>query len=146
MPVPETDPVPPSLPVPPSIKEETGFDEAYLSFARTLRTWFVAYGIGVPVLFLNQASLLDRLLRSGQALVVARCFLAGVLVQIGTAIVYKAAMWHLYRAEYHAEIKDMLLFPFFEWVSDAYWLEFLLDAMTLALFTIGTVKTLSVLF
>jgi len=75
-------------------KEETGFDEAYLAFARTLRIWFVAYGIGVPVLILNQDKLLQKLLQSGHALGVARFFLAGVGVQILTAIVYKAAMWH----------------------------------------------------
>ena len=126
-------------------KEERGFEEPYLTFARTLRTWFVAYGIGVPVLFLNQEKLFDRLVRSGQAGAVAAYFLAGVAVQIVTAIVYKAAMWHLYRAEYHAAVKKTLLFPFFDWISDAFWLEFALDGVTLALFAIGTVKAISVL-
>ena len=129
----------------PAAKDETGYDEPYLVFARTLRTWFVAYGIGVPVVFLNQDKLLDRLLRSGHARLIAGCFLGGVAVQIGTTIVYKAAMWHLYRAEYQPAVKRTRLFPFFAWVSDAFWLEFLLDALTLALFAFGTVTTLFVL-
>src|SRR5262245_32678936 len=115
-------------------KVETGYEEPYLVFARTLRTWFVAYGIGGPLVFLNQEKLLDRLVRSGQAQFVAGCFLGGVAIQIGTSIVYKAAMWHLYRAEYDDSVKKRLLYSFFDWVSEAFWLEFALDALTLILF------------
>jgi hypothetical protein len=126
-------------------KEETGFDEAYLSHARTLRTWFVAYGIGVPVLLLHQDKLLDKLLHSPQTRMIAACFLLGVAVQVATSIVYKAAMWHLYRAEYQAEVKQRRLYPLFEWVSEAFLLEFSLDVLTTVLFVVGTVKTIVLL-
>jgi hypothetical protein len=126
-------------------KDETGFDEAYLSHARTLRTWFVAYGIGAPVLLLHQDKLLDKLLRSPQTRMIAVCFLAGVAVQVTTSIVYKAAMWHLYRAEYHPEVKQRRFYPLFDWVSEAFWLEFSLDFLTMFLFAFGTVKTIVLL-
>ena len=125
-------------------REESGFDEAYLSFARTLRTWFVAYGIGVPVLVLNQDKVLDLLVRSSQTLPIAKLFLAGVCVQVGTVIVYKAAMWHLYRAEFEPQVRQRLLFGFFNWISEAFWLELLLDLMTATLFAWGTIRMLRI--
>ena len=41
-------------------REETGYVDNYLSFARTLRTWFVAYGIGAPVLIVKYPRLKAR--------------------------------------------------------------------------------------
>lgn len=46
-------------------KEETGFYEAYAGFARNLRIWFVAYGIGGPVLFLTNSEVWQKVSESG---------------------------------------------------------------------------------
>ncbi len=37
----------------------------YEGYAQTLRTWFVAYGIGGPVLFLSSDGLREQLVASG---------------------------------------------------------------------------------
>ena len=36
-----------------SAKQDGGSHEAYVGFARSVRVWFIAYGIGAPVLFLT---------------------------------------------------------------------------------------------
>jgi hypothetical protein len=40
-------------------KEEKGYYEPYTYFARILRTWFVAYGIGVPAFLMTSKSAED---------------------------------------------------------------------------------------
>ncbi len=54
--------------------------EAYAEYSKVTRMWFVAYGIGAPVLFLTNDALLKILKKSGCARCVAGFFLAGVLL------------------------------------------------------------------
>ena len=92
---------------------------------------------------LNQTKLYDALVRSGHARDISRRFLAGVIVQISTAIVYKAAMWYLYSAEYDSRVKKKwLLFPFFNWLSEAFWIELSVDLLTVYLFASATWRLL----
>src|SRR3954468_21743579 len=74
-------------------REESGFHEAYGSFARALRLWFLAYGIGGPSVFLTNESAWRKVVASRQGGAVAYSFLAGVSLQIALALVYKSAMW-----------------------------------------------------
>jgi hypothetical protein len=74
-------------------KEEVGFYEAYAGFARTLRTWFVAYGIGGPVLFLTNDNAAKTFRGAPSAHLIAYSFLSGVLLQILAALLSKTAMW-----------------------------------------------------
>lgn len=43
------------------------FYEHYSHFARTLRGWLVAYGIGLPILIASQESLTQKLIYTGKA-------------------------------------------------------------------------------
>ena len=126
-------------------EKETGFSYSYVEFAKTLRTWFVAYGIGAPVLALNQESLRNALTSSGSAKQIAWCFLAGVGVQILAAFTYKVAMWYLYMGELDPEFCATRRYRISEMVSVALWLEVLFDAGTLGLFAWATFRVLDVL-
>jgi hypothetical protein len=115
-------------------RDETGFYEAYAGFARTLRTWLVAYGIGAPVLFLTQSSAAEALKTAGAARAVAVIFLTGVSIQVLGALLYKTTMWQLYMGELSALDRVGRWQTFCEMISTAYWLEFAIDASTIALF------------
>jgi len=124
-------------------EEDSGFYEAYAGFARALRTWFIAYGIGGPVIFLTNEAAAKILLASGAARTVAYCFLLGVALQIVTALSYKSAMWHLYMGELDPEKKSRRLYKASDWLTQQYWLEVILDIGTLGLFGWATLKTLN---
>lgn len=124
--------------------DEGGYYEAYVGFARELRVWFLAYGIGGPVVFLSHETALARLLSSGAGQAVAYAFLAGVAVQVVLALLYKSAMWYLYMGELDGEIKSSGLYRMANAISASYWLELLGDLVTLVLFAGATLRLLAV--
>lgn len=126
-------------------KTESGFSSSYVEFAKTLRTWFVAYGIGAPVLVLNQDSLRSALTSSGQARAIAWCFLAGVGLQIFAAFTYKVAMWYLYMGELDPKFCDTVRYKVSERISLALWLEVLFDLGTMGLFAWATIHVFIIL-
>jgi hypothetical protein len=119
-------------------KEEKGYYEPYTHFAKTLRTWFIAYGIGVPAVLLTSNNALGLVVASGNARGVAILFLVGVCLQVGLAMLYKFAMWQLYSAELDSDHTKTLCYSVGAWISDRYWLELSADLATLALFAWAT--------
>jgi hypothetical protein len=63
--------------------------DLYTDYARMLRLWLVAYGVGAPVLFLTQPQVADRLRQSGNGQFIAIVFLLGVAAQVINAAVNK---------------------------------------------------------
>ena len=120
--------------VAPSLKEESGFYEPYAYFARNLRTWFVAYGIGGPVVFLTNESASRAVFSLDIARPIAWLFLGGVALQIVTTMLYKTAMWYQYMSEIEANRKRSWQYMASEWLTDRYWPEAVLDLSTVGLF------------
>jgi hypothetical protein len=120
------------------------FKEPYREFAKTLRTWLVAYGIGVPVLFASQDKLADKVAASGYGRQIIVLLLVGVAIQIASAFLYKTAMWYLYCGELTPEICGGKRYRFADWISMQYWLELLFDVSAVTLFVIGTWRLLDV--
>src|SRR2546430_1820740 len=97
---------------------EIGFYEAYAGFARNVRTWFIAYGIGAPVLFVSNPEVWKKISAAGDGQAIAYLFLAGVVVQIVEAMIYKTSMWYLYVSELeHHENVTGWRYKFSDWVS-----------------------------
>jgi hypothetical protein len=128
----------------PSKKEEGGYYEAYVGFARTLRLWFIAYGVGGPALFLTHETAGARLLASGSGRPVAYFFLAGVVLQILVALLFKSAMWYLYLGEFDDRVKSWRLYRTSDWLSESYAIEFVCDLVTLVLFAGATLRLLRI--
>jgi hypothetical protein len=126
----------------PKPKQEGGFYEAYSGFARSLRTWFIAYGIGAPVLFLTNKDAWQKIAASGYGQDIAYLFLGGVAVQILAAIIYKTAMWYLYVSELDHHQASNWRYQLSDWVAESYWLEMLFDFTTLVFFGIATFRAL----
>jgi hypothetical protein len=122
-----------------SVRDDAGFFQPYSDFAKNLRTWFLAYGIGAPVLLLSNQTAWTTIKQTGQLRVVAALFLIGVALQIVEALLYKHAMWHLYSAELNPQHKLSKWYKSADWLSNSYALELLIDLGTVALFTAATV-------
>lgn len=117
----------------------------YAEFAKTLRTWFIAYGIGAPILFLSNNTTWEIIRSSGNIRLITYGFLLGVLLQVIEAFLYKNAMWYLYRGEENPQIKNKMRYKASYNVSEYYWLEFLLDILTLICFVTATWKVVCIL-
>jgi len=122
--------------------KEQGFYAAYEEHTKTLRTWLVAYGIGAPVLFLTQPTLMGTLKTSGEGNVRGLLFLSGVGIQVILAALNKTIMWRLYSAELDREQVDKggLILRVCDWLSDKYLIDFIADLATILLFASATAK------
>jgi len=127
------------------VKEESGFYEAYRDFARNLRTWFIAYGIGGPVLFASADDIWVALKDSGSGQIVIYSFLGGVALQIVAALMYKSAMWYIYIGELKPSFRKTIRHKISDWLSEMYFVEASLDILTLLLFGVATTLALRVL-
>ena len=112
--------------------------KAYEEYSKTLRTWFVAYGVGAPVLFLTNDQVAAKIAKSGDARQIATLFLVGVGLQIILAMVNKTSMWGCYYGEQNPKFKTTYRWKLADWVSEQFWFDFIIDLVTLILFSAGT--------
>ena len=118
--------------------EEHGFFSAYDEYSKTLRTWFVAYGVGVPVLFLSNEQLWPMLRNAGTVRLLATLFLAGVTAQVLLAVANKYAMWALYYGETRDDFQRRKRYRLADWFSEQFWVDFIVDVASLVMFGLGT--------
>lgn len=89
-------------------------------------------------MLLGQAHLVDRVAASGEAALVTLLFAVGIAAQIGLALLYKSAMWHLYICEIDCRDATRWRDRFSQWLSTAYWVECSFDVVSIACFGAGT--------
>jgi hypothetical protein len=118
--------------------DESGFYGSYIHYARILRAWLVAYGVGVPVLLVSQEFIASAIIRKGTGGLITWLFLAGVAVQIIEIFIYKYSQEYLYHDELGAELKNTRRLALAEWFSNTIWFEIVLDLVSMALFVCGT--------
>lgn len=127
------------------VRQESGFYEAYAGFARTLRAWLIAYGVGGPVIFLTNDAAGRALAEAGVARDIAHLFLAGVALQVAGAVLYKSAMWYLYIGELQAAFRNSRRYRVADWISERHFIELLFDVGSMTLFALATLGVLDVL-
>ena len=123
---------------------ETSHYDAYSAFARTLRAWLVAYGIGAPVLFFSRDKVADSLASSGKGRTIVIFFLVGVCLQIASALLYKTTEWYLYCGEVEKSFRKRWRYRVALFFSNQYWLDMVIDIGTITTFVWATYKTLLV--
>lgn len=138
-----------------------GHYKVYEEHMKTLRAWFVAYGVGGPVLFITQRDFAATLVDSGWSQLVGVLFLVGVLLQALVALFNKWVNWGLYFFDeddadtssvvetvetsgdaVETEMQSQRLKRFCESYSSKVWVDILADLATLVLFAIATVLVL----
>ena len=108
--------------------------KAYEEYAKTLRTWLVAYGIGGPVLLLTNEAVRGRVVASGSARHIGALFLGAVGAQVGLAFLNKTVLWANYFAQLRPELADTKRYRFASWVAEQYWFDALVDVASLLMF------------
>ncbi len=121
-----------------------GHYKVYEQHMNTLRAWFVAYGVGGPILFITQKEFASTLIASGYARLAGVLFLIGVLLQALVALLNKWVNWGLYYFDDDIEDAEKpKLQEFCEKTSSKVWIDILADIATLILFSVATVIVLS---
>ncbi|MDH5600102.1 MAG: hypothetical protein OEY78_02235 [Gammaproteobacteria bacterium] len=126
--------------------QDSVFYEPYKIFATSLRAWFIAYGIGAPILFLSNEFTQRVISEYENNKLLIFLFLAGVILQTIQALLYKHVMWHLYMGEDNHDYHKSWLYKSSVKISEASWLEILFDLATVFVYSIGTWHVLNAFF
>ena len=118
----------------PNLETKSEFYAPYAEFAKSLRTWFVAYGIGGPVVFLSNDTALLALMKSGKFAWIGFLFLLGGALQVISALLNKHSMWYLYAGEVYTHTHNRASYKISNWYADQGWLDVFLDIATIVLF------------
>jgi len=121
------------------------FGDAFHNYEKSLRTWFIAYGIGAPILLLTQSGLRDKFLASPDRLCIGILFLAGIVIQVFESWLYKMTTWYQYRGEVNKDLKKTRRYRFSVWVENRYWIDVVFDLATAILFVLATYKVFSII-
>lgn len=111
-----------------------GSDElaAYLEYNRILRSWFVAFGIGGPALFLIEEQIWQRLIENGELRQVSAAFIVGAAAQVMGAVINKIANWYVYLGATDAAFRTKRRCRVCGWLVRQFWVDMVLDALTIA--------------
>lgn len=108
--------------------------KAYEEYAKTLRAWFVAYGIGGPVLLLTNDTVNQVFRSSPLGRSIAGAFLIGVATQVVLAFLNKTVIWASYFATIRPEVAESRKYRAAAWVAEQYWIDVVADVATIGLF------------
>src|SRR5205814_118849 len=95
----------------------------YLEYNRVLRTWFVAFGVGGPAIFLVNDRLAARLVAAQHLRLVVVLFLIGAGAQVVGALTNKVANWYVYSAIIDDEDVASLKYKVAEWLAGQFWID-----------------------
>ncbi|MBI2425315.1 MAG: hypothetical protein HYV27_20990 [Candidatus Hydrogenedentes bacterium] len=124
---------------------ENAHFKMYQVYSNTLRTWFVAYGIGAPVLLISKEASWKLISCSSHARTIGILFLAGVALQVFLAMLNKNIMWMCYRGDGDELIEARRWYKFSAWCSEQYTIDMFMDIAALGCFMYATYLTYSVL-
>ena len=121
-----------------------GHYKTFEEYSKTVRGWFIAYGVGAPVLFLTQQHISKEIVKSGKGTCIILLFLSGVVIQILIAIINKWNNWFIYLKYDNAkELKDQTaVVKFCCRLSEQAWIDIVIDILSFTLFIIATSKVL----
>jgi hypothetical protein len=116
---------------------------AYLEYNKILRTWFVAFGIGGPAIFLANAPLATRLSEQGELRWVSSLFLCGAACQVGGAFLNKVVNWYVYESAHPEAEKAVWQYRWANYLVERFWIDITLDSLTITFFGIAAWQLLT---
>ena len=125
-------------------EDPAGSYSTYLEYNKVLRTWFVAFGVGGPALFLINDKIAERLVKVGMLKEVAILFLAGATAQIIGALLNKITNWYVYMSAHDANFRGTWQHTFSEWFTHEFWFDIAVDVITIICFGVAAWRILTV--
>lgn len=125
--------------------EQDNYFEDFAEYAKALRTWFVAYGVGGPVLLLTNEGIRERIAASGLSGTIAFCFLLGVALQVLGAVVNKASLWGCFKAARQPALRMRPRFRVAKWFADVLIVDLAIDVASMLAFGWATYRVFQVL-
>ncbi|HEV2328791.1 MAG TPA: hypothetical protein VGY56_08400 [Verrucomicrobiae bacterium] len=119
--------------------------EDFYGYAKVLQAWFVAYGIGGPVLLFTNDALRSKIVASGCARSITSAFLIGVGLQVLLTIFNKAALWNCYKGEREPKLRETRAYRVSNWFAYILWFDLIVDLGSLGLFAYSTYRAFTVL-
>jgi len=111
----------------------------YNDYNKALRAWFVAFGVGLPVVYISSKEARDYLGSLVSHELVIIFFVLAMCLQIIIAFVNKYVSWCAYRTEGNL-VSNLSTSKFVLWVKsweNAIWLDVLVDVLSLVFFGIS---------
>ncbi|MEW6688062.1 MAG: hypothetical protein AB1452_03115 [Pseudomonadota bacterium] len=135
-----------NAPTPKASPEEDPADSfsTYLEYNKVLRTWFVAFGVGGPALFLVNEKIAQHLAKAGLLREVAALFLIGAAAQVLGAFLNKVSNWYVYMGGYQARVRATWQYRLSAWFTEALWFDIAVDVITIACFGAAAWKMLTI--
>lgn len=118
-------------------REAQSYYQNYAEYNRTLRAWFVVFGVGGPATLIVNRELTAGLAQAGMLAYVVALFLIGAGAQVLIALVNKTASWYAYSAELHPEQADSPAHRFWAWVNQQYILDLVMDITSIIAFALA---------
>ena len=82
--------------------QKTDYFEPYSHFARALRIWFIAYGVGGPIAIFSNGAVLEKLIAAKTLRPAVWLFFTGMAIQVLMAIIWRTSMWYQYLTKVEA--------------------------------------------
>jgi hypothetical protein len=120
--------------------------EAYVEYNRTLRAWYVGFGVATPLAIAAQDKLYDELVGSGLGFYVTLFFVVGVMAQILNTVANKWMNWYRYETNSGRTARPAFMKNWSDWYRNAYILHLLADFITGFCYLISISLLLLVLF
>jgi hypothetical protein len=117
----------------------------YAEYNRTLRAWFVIFGVGGPATLLAREGLAERLAAAGELGLVAALFVLGAAAQVLIALLNKTASWFAYHGELSKPFRRTRRYRAMTWVNNQFWLDVAMDMVSIAAFATAIWRLFSVL-
>lgn len=123
-----------------------GKDElsTYIEYNRILRSWFVAFGVGGPALFLINANIGTTLAAKGELRYVSTLFLVGAFCQVAGAMTNKICNWYVYRGATDKLYQKKWWYAVCKSLVRQFWVDITLDLLTILAFGFATWDLLTV--
>lgn len=120
--------------------------KAYEDYSKTLRTWFVAFGVGAPLVLLTNEKLSGKLAASPLLPTLVSAYCVGVGLQVLLAILNKNAMWACYYGDAEPAFQRTRRYRVAAWLSEQYWIDAAVDVVTAILFGLATFRVFMIVF
>ena len=114
----------------------------YSDYNKTLRAWFVAFGIGAPAIFVTSSDAREFLWKLDDTQCVIIAFLIGVLIQVLVALLNKSIAWSAYYkldlANRAPDKRCNCICLGLSGMENWYWIDVVADILSITLFGMAT--------